>query len=61
MKSARQQAFTLIDLIVVVSIITLLVSILLPALGRAREQARRVLCANNVRQQLLAIVSVRNG
>ncbi|MBN2270363.1 MAG: type II secretion system protein [Sedimentisphaerales bacterium] len=49
-----RRAFSLVELLVVIAIIALLMAVLVPALRRARDQAREVVCKNNLRQVGLA-------
>ena len=50
----KRSGFTLIELLVVIAIIAVLMAILMPALNRAREQGRRVLCEHSLKQLTLA-------
>ena len=50
----KRKAFTLVELLVVIAIIAILMAILMPVLKRAKEQAKRAVCLNNLRQLTLA-------
>lgn len=50
------RAFTLIDVLVTLTVVVLLIGILLPGLGKVRESSRRVVCSSNIRQIGLGLV-----
>lgn len=52
----RKHAFTLVELLVVVTIIVLLIAILLPSLSKTRQLAQRTMCASNLKQNGVALI-----
>jgi len=61
MITLRKQAFSLIEMLVVIGIIAILAAMLFPALGRVRESGRNAGCASNLRQLQLATVNCAGG
>lgn len=56
-----RRGFTLIEMLVAISIVGMLMSLLLPAVQQAREAGRRTQCQNNLRQQSIAILNIQSA
>jgi prepilin-type N-terminal cleavage/methylation domain-containing protein len=56
-KSMRKKGFTLIELLVVIAIIAMLLAVVVPAIRKAKEVARRVICGSGMRQTLIGLKS----
>ncbi len=53
----RRVSFTLIELLVAIAVIAVLMAVLLPSLGRARESAKRIVCSGQVKQVGIAVLA----